>query len=62
MKLFGFKLRCRVRHGGSYQIRNGMKTNNPSFFYTGKTTDNSGIVGRRVDIGRVYFHAANYGR
>tara|TARA_R100000656_G_scaffold56667_1_gene44556 strand:- start:425 stop:613 length:189 start_codon:yes stop_codon:yes gene_type:complete len=62
MTLFGWKFRSRIRHKNSYQIRDGVRVDNPSFLYTGKTVDKSGIVGRRLDIGRAYFHVANYGR
>ena len=68
MTLFGWKFRARFRHKNSYQIRSTdedgkqIKLYNPSFLYTGKTVDKSGIVGRRLDIGRAYFHVANYGR
>ena len=62
MTLFGWKFRSRIRHKDYYQIREGIRIYNHSFLYTGKTVDNSGIVGRRLDIGRAYFHVANYGR
>ena len=62
MQLFGFKFRGRIRQPNAHQVREGVRVENPSFFYKGTTVDTTGVVGKRLDIGRLYLHVANYGR
>ena len=62
MQLFGFKFRGRIRRPNAHQVREGVRVAKPSFFYAGTTIDTAGIIGKRLDIGRLYLHVANYGR
>jgi hypothetical protein len=60
MQLFGYKCLTRIRKPNSYQIRDGERDYNPSFFHTATTISSDGTVGRRFDIGRFYLHVAKY--